>query len=153
MERYSFILDFPNYAVTSYGRVLMFKNAKSKVIREVTGPANVYLYREGKGYLRSVARLVAEHFIRALGKDEIVRLRRGKSCEVHNLEIVSRRSSRGGSSEFPGVYFCSKRNRWGCSIYVDKKKRHIGYFHTEHAAAAAYERELADYKALADLLE
>jgi len=42
------------------------------------------------------------------------------------------------SSRFKGVTWVERRNRWWARIKADGKVRHLGYFHTEDAAAEAY---------------
>ncbi len=42
------------------------------------------------------------------------------------------------SSRFPGVSFCSDRNRWEAKIQIDKTTVHLGRFISEQDAATAY---------------
>lgn len=42
------------------------------------------------------------------------------------------------SSNFCGVHFCKKHNKWRATITVNKKQSHIGYFENEIDAAMAY---------------
>lgn len=141
MTNYKPINGFSDYIIGDDGKIFRI-NAWKDALKMTSG--NVNLYRDGKPFRRSVARLVAEHFIRPVLPSELVVHKEGKCCAVSNLEIVSKHCARSNStSAHPGVYFCSSRMRWGATLTHNAKKRHIGYFKTEHAASAAYERELA----------
>ena len=47
--------------------------------------------------------------------------------------------SRGGSSQFKGVSWENRIQRWRAVIRVDGKLYHLGYFHDEMEAAQAYD--------------
>lgn len=42
------------------------------------------------------------------------------------------------TSKYHGVYWESQSKKWKSGITIDKKKKHIGYFSSEHEAAKAY---------------
>lgn len=46
--------------------------------------------------------------------------------------------SRSMSSQYRGVQWSKQKQRWHAQIWVNKKKMHIGFFHTEKEAAQAY---------------
>jgi hypothetical protein len=55
------------------------------------------------------------------------------------LELANQRPQLGRSSRFKGVSWYRRRNRWEASIKVHGRKRRIGYFDDEVAAARAYD--------------
>jgi hypothetical protein len=64
-----------------------------------------------------------------------------------NLRIASRaqnnvnkRPQEGGTSKWKGVCFDKGNGKWRTQIGIDGKTTHLGYFHEELAAAAAYDR-------------
>lgn len=56
----------------------------------------------------------------------------------------NRRSAKGASSMYIGVYFCNTRQMWVAQITVDKKKKTLGLFHTDLEAAKAREEFIKD---------
>jgi len=50
------------------------------------------------------------------------------------------RRSRGGTSEFKGVYWYKRNKKWRAQIRDDGKQYHLGYFQNEASAARAYNR-------------
>lgn len=70
LEIYSPIEGFPNYLVTSHGRVLSLKDnhgkdriKELKQCNHISGYMHVVLFKNGKGYNKKVHRLVAQSFI------------------------------------------------------------------------------------------
>jgi hypothetical protein len=50
------------------------------------------------------------------------------------------RSRTGSTSEYKGVYWYPKRNKWRVQIRVNKKIRDLGYFESEAEAGRAYDK-------------
>lgn len=50
----------------------------------------------------------------------------------------NRAPNREGSSRYKGVYWHKQHGKWCASIQVGKRRKHIGLFHSEAAAAEAY---------------
>lgn len=53
---------------------------------------------------------------------------------------MNRRKSSGLTSQFKGVSWAKKDQRWVAQAQLDKKKRHLGQFKSEIAAAIAYDQ-------------
>jgi len=51
----------------------------------------------------------------------------------------NRRKHRGGSSQYKGVSWDKRHEKWLAQIQVDKKKRCLGYYEAEADAARAYD--------------
>lgn len=49
------------------------------------------------------------------------------------------RSHAGSSSVFKGVWWNKEKGKWSCQIAIGNRKKHIGHFLTEEAAARAYD--------------
>lgn len=56
----------------------------------------------------------------------------------------NRRSAQGSSSKYIGVYRCTKRQVWVAQVTINKKKKTIGLFEEEHAAAVARDSFIVD---------
>jgi hypothetical protein len=70
-----------------------------------------------------------------------------------NLEIVSQRKNADHkhvphSSGFTGVNYKTDRKRWRAGIYIDGKRKHLGYFRDEIEASKAYENALNEHMLL-----
>lgn len=78
----------------------------------------------------------------------------GLNCQRHNLKVVkhsvvcgySRKRKTGiPSSRYKGVSFHTGKNRWLAQITYEGKYKFIGWFKSEEAAAAAYDRVALKY--------
>lgn len=66
---------------------------------------------------------------------------------LENLQLISQRENvskdiKNGSSKYTGVSWNKAGNKWVSFIRVNGKKKYLGYFKCELAAAAAYQKEL-----------
>ena len=50
------------------------------------------------------------------------------------------KKSRGGSSQYKGVYWHKRNNKWRSAVMIDRHEKHLGYFEDEIEAAKAYDR-------------
>ncbi len=60
-----------------------------------------------------------------------------EATETQNL--ANSRPRDGGTSGFKGVYWSKQRQYWVAQVGVNGQKRHLGIFHSEEAAARAYD--------------
>lgn len=58
---------------------------------------------------------------------------------THRLNLANQQPQLGRSSRFKGVSFDRERDRWAAYIKVDGRKRSLGRFLNEEAAARAYD--------------
>jgi hypothetical protein len=70
-----------------------------------------------------------------------------------NIELVTNRQNvqrywltQKTSSKYIGVNWCKKSNKWQSQIYIDGKKKFLGYFADEHDAHLAYQKALKELK-------
>ena len=109
---------------------------KGYVIGRIRGAGNVILHR-----LLMSDELAASE----LERPEVDHINRDPlDNRRSNLRVVNKstqnqsRELAGGSSRFPGVDFKKGNNKWRAHIRIDRKKRHLGYFHCELDAARCY---------------
>ena len=98
LEIYAPIKDFPNYLVTSRGRVFSLRHDKLKKKKQgksENGYLYVKLYKNGKQYHKSVHRLVAQTFIPNHGnKTEVNHINEIKTDNrVENLEWMTHKEN------------------------------------------------------------
>ena len=60
---------------------------------------------------------------------------------THKQNLANQKKQSGRSSQFKGVSFSKSRGKWEAYIKTDGKKKHLGRFDTEEAAAYAYDLE------------
>ena len=70
---------------------------------------------------------------------------------VENLRLISNRENTNQKhlksiSKYVGVHWDKPNKKWRARIHVNGKRKHIGYFTDELAAARAYKNELAKIK-------
>lgn len=95
-EEWRDISDFPNYKVSNLGRILNIKrNRILNLSPNNHGYIQVFLYKNGKGYAKSVHRLVATEFIENIdNKPEIDHINTIKTDNrVENLRWVTRKEN------------------------------------------------------------
>ena len=72
---------------------------------------------------------------------------------VSNLEIVTSRYNSschrtGVSSKYTGVSWDKTKNKWASHIIIKKQQHHLGRYHIEEEAKAAYDTALSNYEKL-----
>jgi hypothetical protein len=148
-EEWRTCVDFPNYEVSSSGRVRRIAAVRGKVLkpgRHSRGYQQVNLRRDGKTFNRLVHRLVGKAF---LGLTDGLQI----DHQFHDLDDFSQirvvthaqnlRNSRGQknrSSRFKGVSWSAVRKKWRADIKLDSRSKHLGCFESEIDAARAYDR-------------
>lgn len=154
LEQYCRLKDFPNYAISNWGRIINIK--KQTILKGTlrkTGYVFATLYRGDKYSAHSIHRLVAQSFIR--NPESLSEVDHIDRCKSNNL-VSNLRWSTGTdnmlnrdhnnlknglptSSQYRGVHRKNKNsNRWQCQITIDGEKKHIGMFDSEVEGAKAY---------------
>lgn len=69
--------------------------------------------------------------------------------KLSNLEIVTQRENANlkrfkSSSKYVGVNWYKRSDKWVAKIWINGKKKHLGYFTNEYDAHLAYEKALKD---------
>ena len=163
--------DIPNYE--GYYQVSNLGNVKSlsRIVkngwgtRTVCGKILKNLVNTTKGYFqirigkngscktKQIHQLVAEAFLnhKPNGHKLVVNHINfdKKDNRLENLEIVTQRENANlkrfkSSSEYVGVNWYKRLNKWVAKIWVNGKKKHLGYFINEYDAHLAYQKALKE---------
>jgi hypothetical protein len=72
---------------------------------------------------------------------------------LENLQLLKNREHKAKtskniktSSQYTGVYWHKKSNKWRAQIKIDGKSKHLGLFSDEHEAHLAYQKALEDFR-------
>ena len=128
-----------------------WKNTKTSIIN--SGYLKVTLSNESKNTTRTIHQLVAISF---LGHDE-TNLKlvvnhidfNKQNNHVENLEVVTYRENSNHrpkihSSDYPGVYWREKTQKWQVAIRINGKKKYLGSFDCEIEASESYQKALRE---------
>lgn len=147
IEEWKLVEAFPNYAVSSLGRVRNMKSGKELKPRvENAGYLTVLLRHNGVAKGIKIHRLVANAFIDHIEGKQFVDHINGVRTDnrVQNLRWATksenshnRRKSR-GTSKYKGVCWDKKSKQWRSKITVEGKSIIIGWFDSEEEAGKAY---------------
>lgn len=150
MEIWKEIKGYPDYQVSSFGRIKSLKFRKERILKQ---------WIDDKSYCRvdlikneKVHQLVAIAFLNHTPcKYKLVvnhiDLNRQNNC-VDNLEIVTARENCNkkhikSKSQYVGVtWFNLGKKNWRAKIVINKKSVTLGYFKTEIEAHNAYQNAL-----------
>jgi hypothetical protein len=140
-EEWKVIEGFPNYEVSSEGRV----RRGSKILKATPnshGYLHVSLYREGRGHTKRVHYLVAQAFlpnpnnlpdVNHVGEqtdNRAIMLKRVSDAE-HRLDQVLRRQ------KGLGVHLDRASGKYRASFQINKKRKYLGFFPTQTKALEA----------------
>ena len=146
------------YEVSNLGRVKSLGNNKSKKEKILkpglnnAGYLRVVLSKNKIRTNKSVHQLVAESFLNHIpnGNNLVVDHINDNKLDnrVENLQIITQRKNayktQGKySSKYKGVHWCNRKYKWVSKIWINGKRKFLGYFVNEQEAAAAYQNELA----------
>jgi hypothetical protein len=162
--------DIPNYEgyyqVSSFGRVkscsrsiiglnAVQRTLKEKILKAGIGTYGYYNYRlfkDGKGKTFRAHKLVAMAFLnhKPSGYEIIVdHINNIKTDNrVENLQLTSPRHNASkdtkSTSKYTGVSWAKEKNKWLAQIHINGKKKYLGRFDCELAAAKAYQDKLKE---------
>lgn len=161
--------DIPNYEglyqvsnlgnVKSLHRVITRSNDKVQTIKEKFlkpilgshGYLAVGLYKNKKQKLFLVHVLMAIVFFNHKPKGNTIvvdHINNDRTDNrLDNLQLISHRENvskdlKNGTSKYVGVSWNKKAQKWGSSIRIKGKSKHIGYFTDELKASKAYQNKL-----------
>lgn len=149
IEQWVTINNYPNYVVSSFGRVMNVR--RGKIIRgsvSVDGYVQVGLRKNNRTKPHYVHRLVAGEFIANPYNKPLVDHIDNNPNNNHytNLRWATSKDNQGNSrkqagtsSSFKGVSWDNKSRKWRAYIKFDQTVKHLGYFNIEEDAARAYD--------------
>jgi hypothetical protein len=142
------ILKNGKYPFVSKERIL-------KPSKDGGGYYQVSLFKEGKAKRISVHVLVAMTWLGHIpdGTQKIVvdHINNDKlDNRLQNLQLISNRENtskdkKNGSSQYTGVSWHKKTNKWIAYIAINDKRKHLGLFQTEKQAHLSYQKSLKMY--------
>ena len=154
LEQWRLISEFPNYMVSSCGRVM---NIRTFRVLKPQMTSNGYLYvvlsSNGESSNKSIHRLVAESFILNLNDLPFVDHKDINSVNNHisNLRWCNQRENnqnrsknKNGTSMYKGVCFHKTANKWHARIKHNGQQIHLGYYTDESEAGRAYDRKASE---------
>lgn len=139
------------YKVSNLGGVMSLWGMKNKLLeqqRNNRGYLTVNLYKGRVAKTRSVHQLVAESFHdhEPCGHKLVINHINLNKLDnrADNLEIVTTRENSNlkhikSTSEYTGVSWVKREQKWRAQIYIKGTRRHLGYFDCEIEASKAYE--------------
>ena len=151
LEQWKQVSEFPNYMVSSSGRVMNIKTFN--VLKPATnsyGYLYVNLCKDGDVSIKTIHRLVADAFILNLTDLPCVDHKDRNSLNNHlsNLRWCTRKENdqnrskrKNTSSVYKGVSFNKPLNKWHARIQHNGHQIHLGYFSDESDAGRAYDRK------------
>lgn len=145
--------------VKSLSRVILRKDKyrltiNEKIIKSTKnsgGYLQLALHKNGEKTSRTIHQLVAEVFLNhvpcgyALVVEHKNQVR--YDCRLENLKIITQRENSNqkhlkSSSEYVGVGWYKRINKWRAKIRINDKMKNLGYFENEQEASEYYENAL-----------
>lgn len=142
------------YQISNLGNVKSFKSGIGKLMKpnnDDRGYYSIELWSYGVRKKVKIHQLVAESFLnhkRCGYKLVVNHIDFNKTNNsVDNLEIVTNRENSNkkhieSSSQYIGVYWHKKTNKWISQIVINGKQKYLGCFSIESEASEAYQKEL-----------
>ena len=162
LEQWRLISEFPNYMVSSCGRVMnirtfrVLKPLNNRVLKPLNNRGEylyVYLCSNVKTSHKYIHRLLAEAFILNLTDLPCVdHIDRNKlNNHISNLRWCTREENqhnrsknKNGTSMYKGVSFHKASNKWQAKIRHNGLQIHLGLFTDEVEAAQEYDRKASE---------
>jgi hypothetical protein len=139
---------FPNYQVSTHGRVRSVKTGRIlKPCADGGGYLKVILMHDHHRGTKKIHKLVGEAFLDNPGDKPCVDHKNGNKTEndVSNLRWAThiengrnKTKQANTSSQYKGVCWDKKANKWRASIFFNGKKLHLGSFNSEIEASRKY---------------
>ena len=154
LEQWLRIDGFPNYMVSSVGRVMnirTFRVLKPWLCKDYL---SISLCSNGDVSFKTIHRLVANAFILNLTNLPCVDHKDRNSLNNHisNLRWCTkeenqhnRSKNKNGTSMYKGVSFHKPLNKWRAYIKHNGQRIHLGYFNDEADAGRAYDRKANEF--------
>jgi hypothetical protein len=142
------------YQVSNFGNVKSLKCNKQKILKaglNSCGYYQVVLCKNVHMKNMKVHKLVAMAFLNHLpnGMNTIIDHINNDKLDnrLENLQIISQRENsskdrKSGSSQYTGVSWFKRYNKWRSKIKINGKSKHLGYFTNELLAHKAYQHAL-----------
>lgn len=155
------IPNYEGYQVSNLGNVKSLKLNKEKILSnrlcgiKSNQYLSVVLYLNGKRKDIKIHQLVAMAFLNhtPCGMELVIDHINDNKLDnrVENLQVVTTRynacKTQGKySSQYKGVYYDKKRNKWQVKIFINGKNKHLGYFIDEYEAHLEYQKALDEIK-------
>jgi hypothetical protein len=152
------INGFDKYFISNQGRVKSYKSGKENILNpKKFRYKNVTLRKEGKGYTKSIHRLVALHFLNDndLIKHNIVVDHKFGDTEdnsLQSLQLISQRANTlkgniSNKSGYVGVSWRENRKSWRVRILYNKKRVTLGSFKNKEDAIELHKQFFKDVEA------
>jgi len=153
IEIWKTIKDYPDYEISNFGRIKTLKFSGCKMLNYRIGTDGYFKvdFFNQKRKTFKVHQLVCMAFknhIPCGHKLVINHIDFNKlNNSEDNLEIITNRENSNkrhlcSSSEYTGVSWNKRLNKWSAQITLDKKQKHLGYFEIEYDAHVAYQNKL-----------
>jgi len=145
---------YKDYKISNLGNVKSLKFSKERILKyniTKSGYCQVILCKNGKTKEKKIHQLVAIAFLNhnIRGHEVVINHKNFIKTDnrAENLELVTQRENTNrkhckSSSEYVGVYWNKKLNKWQSSILINKKSKYLGVFNIEIDAHLAYQKEL-----------
>ena len=143
------------YQISNLGNVKSLGNNKTK-IEKILKPGKakgcyyfINLCKDSKRKMYFIHRLIALHFIPNPNNFEYIDHinRNTKDNRIENLRWVSlstnnqnKSKRKNTSSQYIGVSWHKKNQKWHVQINIDSKSKYLGYYEEEEEAARAYDK-------------
>jgi hypothetical protein len=138
VEEFKIIKGFENYSVSNLGNII--NNKTGRILKpqiDTHGYYHVILCQDGNTHTKKIHKLVAECFIdNPYNKTCVDHIdNRKTNNNVSNLRYctqqencMNQKLSTNSTSNYKGVSFHKRINKWMAHIKINGKKKHLGYF-------------------------
>jgi len=154
MEEWRKVEEFPNYSVSNLGNV---RNDETGLIKAQgqnnSGYNLIYLVENKIQKTRTVHRLVAKAFCETTEEcNEVDHIDGNKTNNnalnlrwvTRSQNLYNRKKSKPSQSQFVGIGFDKRVNKWKARFKVDGIDKSLGYYETEEEAYAARRQAIID---------